>query len=91
MTDFFSKKVTIYNDVPKKDGEPRSIERHVISRCNIQGGIVEGADGTVANIDKSKTITTKDVAHYRSPMEYYSLPADQREGLFTADIDDFER
>ena len=47
MTDFWKQKVTIYNDIPKTAVEERHFDRFVIDKCNIQGGIVSKADGTV--------------------------------------------
>lgn len=89
MTDFFNQKVTIYNDIPSDNVNPRRFDRFVIEKCSIQGGYVEKADGTIQNIDNAQTVITKDVQHYKSPMEYAHLPVDEKDKYFTAQIDDF--
>lgn len=89
MTDFFNQKVTIYNDIPSDNVNPRRFDRFVIEKCSIQGGYVEKADGTIQNIDNAQTVITKDVQHYKSPMEYLRLPVDEKDKYFTAQIDDF--
>ena len=50
MTDLWKNKVTIFNDIPKNAVEDRHFDRFVIDKCNIQGGIVSKADGTIENI-----------------------------------------
>ena len=72
MTDFYKQKVTIYNDIQDNGVEDRHFDRFVIDKCNIQGGIVNEADGTISNIVNATTIITKDVEHYKSPLEYAS-------------------
>lgn len=89
MTDFFTKKVTIYNDIPKTAIEERHFDRFVIDLCNIQGGVVSKADGTIENIVNAQTIITKDVKRYKSPLEYATIPVDLREDFFTVQIGDF--
>lgn len=89
MTDLYNKKVTIYNDIPASDEAPRTFGRFVIELCNIQGGFVDKANGTVRNVVNAKTVITKDVAHYKSPLDYCKLSAEQRKDLFTAQIGDF--
>ena len=65
MTDLWKKKVTIYNDIPKTAVEERHFDRFVIEKCNIQGGIVSKADGTVENIINAVTVISKDVDRYK--------------------------
>ncbi len=89
MTDFFTQKVTIYNDIPKNAVEDRHFDRYVIEKCNIQGGIVHEADGTISNIVNAKTVITKDIEHYKSSMEYGTLPVDKRKDYYTVQIGDF--
>ena len=97
LTDKFSKKVTIYNDIPSLPlGVPpelattqRQFRRFVIENCTIQGGYVEKADGTIQNIANAKTVITKDIEHYKEPLEYYALTQDQKDDFYTIQIDDF--
>lgn len=89
MTDLWKQKVTIYNDIGKTAVEERHFDRFVIERCNIQGGIVSKADGTIENIVNAVSVITKDVDRYKSPLEYKSTPIDLREDFYTVQIDDF--
>lgn len=89
MTDLWKQKVTIYNDMPKTAVEDRRFDRFVIDLCNIQGGIVSRADGTVENIVNAISVITKDVEHYKSPLEYAKLPVDIRENFYTVQVGDF--
>ena len=89
MTSFWNKKVTIYNDIPKNAVEERHFDRFVIDSCNIQGGIVSKADGTIENIVNAVTVISKDVDHYKTPLEYAKLPVDIREGFYTVQVGDF--
>ena len=89
MTDLWKKKVTIYNDIPKTAVEERHFDRFVIEKCNIQGGIVSKADGTVENIVNAVTVISKDIERYKSPLEYAKLPVDIRENFYTAQVGDF--
>lgn len=89
MTDIFESKITIYNDIAKTAVEERHFDRFVIDKCNIQGGIVSKADGTIENIVNAVSVITKDVGHYKQPMEYAKLPVDIRENFYTAQVGDF--
>lgn len=89
MTDLWKHKVTIYNDIPKTAVEDRHFDRFVIEKCNIQGGIVSRADGTIENIVNAVTVITKDVEHYKKPLEYAKLPVDMKEDLYTVQVGDF--
>ena len=89
MTELFSRKVTIYNDIEKTPVEDRRFDRFVISNCNIQGGIVSRADGTVENIVNAVTVITKDTGRYKAQSEYKSIPVDLRNRYFTIQIGDF--
>ena len=89
MTDFFKQTVTIYNDIPKTAVEERHFDRFVIEKCNIQGGIVSKADGTIENIVNAVTVISKDVYRYKSPLEYAKLPSDIREEYYTVQVGDF--
>lgn len=89
MTDLWKKKVTIYNDIPKTAVEDRHFDRFVIDKCNIQGGIVSKADGTIENIVNAVTVISKDVDRYKEPLEYAKLPVDIRENFYTVQVGDF--
>ena len=89
MTNLFSQKVTIYNDVDADGVNPRRFDRFVIDFCNIQKGILQNADGTIEKVVNAQTITTKDVKHYKTPLEYALLPADEKDNYFTANVNDF--
>ena len=89
LTELFDKKVTIYNDIPSDNVNARRFDRFVIDKCSIQGGYVEKADGTIQNIVNAQTVVTKDVEHYKSPMEYAQLPADEKDKFYTVQVDDF--
>ena len=89
MTDLWKQKVTIYNDIPKTAVEERHFDRFVIDKCNIQGGIVSKADGTIENIVNAVTVISKDVDRYKAPLEYAKLPVDIRETFYTVQVGDF--
>ncbi len=89
MTDLWKHKATIYNDVPADAVNPRRFDRFVIDKCNIQGGIVSRADGTIENIVNAVTVITKDVEHYKQPLEYAKLPVDMKEDFYTVQVGDF--
>lgn len=89
MTDLWKQKVTIYNDIPKTAVEDRHFDRFVIDKCNIQGGIVSKADGTIENIVNAVTVISKDVDRYKAPLEYAKLPVDIRETFYTVQVGDF--
>ena len=89
MTDLWKQKVTIFNDIPKNAVEDRHFDRFVIDKCNIQGGIVSKADGTIENIVNAVSVITKDVEHYKQPMEYAKLPVDIRKDFYTVQVGDF--
>ena len=89
MTDLWKKKVTIYNDIPKTAVEDRHFDRFVIDKCNIQGGIVSKADGTIENIVNAVTVISKDVDRYKASLEYAKLPVDIRENFYTVQVGDF--
>ena len=89
MTDLWKQKVTIYNDIPKNAVEDRHFDRFVIDLCNIQGGIVSKADGTVENIVNAIMVISKDVDRYKTPLEYAQLPIDIREDFYTVQVGDF--
>ena len=89
MTDFFKQKVTIYNDIASDGVNPRRFDRFVIDLCNIQKGILQNADGTIEKVVNAQTIITKDIAHYKTPIEYAQLPVDEKDKYFTANVNDF--
>lgn len=89
MTDLWKQKVTIYNDIPKTAVEDRHFDRFVIDRCNIQKGMLQNADGTIEKVVNAQAIITKDIEHYKTPLEYALLPADEKDKYFTANVNDF--
>lgn len=89
MTDLWKQKVTVYNDIPKNAVEDRHFDRFVIDKCNIQGGIISKADGTIENIVNAVTVISKDVNRYKTPLEYAKLPVDIREDFYTVQVGDF--
>jgi hypothetical protein len=89
LTDLYTQKVTIYNDIPKNAVEERHFDKFVIDKCNIQGGLVNEANGTITNIVNAKSVITRDVKRYKTPLEYAGLPVDIRVDYFTAQIGDF--
>ena len=89
MMDLWKQKVTIYNDIPKNAVEDRHFDRFLIDKCNIQGGIVSKADGTIENIVNAVAVISKDVDRYKIPLEYAKLPVDIRENFYTVQVGDF--
>lgn len=89
MANLWKHKVTIYNDIPKTAVEDRHFDRFVIDLCNIQGGIVSKADGTIENIVNAVTVISKDVDRYKTPLEYAKLPVDIRGDFYTVQAGDF--
>ena len=89
MTDLWKQKVTIYNDIPKTAVEDRHFDRFVIDKCDIQKGMLQNADGTIEKVVNSQAIITKDIEHYKTPLEYALLPADEKDKYFTANVNDF--
>lgn len=89
MTNLYSQKVTIYNDVPATDAENRHFDRFVIENCTIQGGYVVQTDGTIQNVVNAQTVITKDISRYKPSMEYALIPVDLRAQYYTAQIGDF--
>ena len=89
VINFFDKKVTIYNDIPSDGVNARQFNRFVIDRCSIQKGAMQNADGTIEKVPNAIMIETKDVEHYKSPLEYSLLPADEKGKYFTANVNDF--
>lgn len=85
----FVDKVTIYNDIPSDGINLRRFDRFVIDKCLIYNQMAEGADGTVQKIINAQNVVTKDVEHYKSPLEYSQLAEDERENYYTVQIDDF--
>lgn len=89
MIDLWGSKVTIYNDIAADAVNDRRFDRCVISNCNIQGGIVSKADGTIENIVNAVTVITKDVDRYKSPSSYKETPIDLAKNFYTVQIGDF--
>lgn len=89
LLDLFKSKVTIFNDIKETGAESRHFDKFVIDLCQIQGGYVNRADGTVQNIVNAKTVITKDIKRYIPPSDYALLPVDQREDYFTVRVGDY--
>lgn len=89
LTDLYTQKVTIYNNIPKNAVEERHFDKFVIDKCNIQGGLVNEANGTITNIVNAKSVITRDVSRYKTPLEYAEIPVDLRVDYYTAQIGDF--
>lgn len=87
--DKFTHKVTIYNDIPADGVNLRRFGRFVIDRCLIYNQLSEKANGTINKVVNSQNVVTKDVEHYKSPLEYRLLAADEREDYFTVSPNDF--
>lgn len=89
MTEKFTKKVTIYNDIPFDGVNLRRFDRFVIERCLIYNQLAESADGTINKLVNTQNVVTKDVEHYKSPYEYSLLAEDERESFYTVRPNDF--
>ena len=89
MTDLFTKKVTIYNDIPADGVNNRTFNRFVIEKCAVYNQATEGADGTIQKVVNAQNVITKDVSRYKPPLEYAKLPADEKELYYTVQVDDF--
>lgn len=89
MTDLWKRKITIYNDIPADAVNDRRFDRYVIEKCNIQGGIVSKADGTIENIVNAVTVITRDMLNYVNPPAYKKIPLDLTENNYTVQIGDF--
>lgn len=87
--DLFTGKVTIYNDIPYDGVNLRRFDRFVIDKCLIYNQMAESADGTVQKIINAQNVITKDVEHYKTPLEYSQLAEDERENYYTVQVNDF--
>ena len=87
MTDFFTSKVTIYNDF--SIDKVRRFERFVIDKCQITGQLVESNNSTIRKVVNADTVITKDIAHYKSPVEYVKLAETERGNYYTVQTGDF--
>lgn len=87
--DKFTDKVTIYNDIASDGVNPRRFDRFVIDKCLVYDNLAESADGTIQRIVNAHNVITKDVEHYKTPLEYAQLPVDVKEGFYTVQVDDF--
>ena len=87
LTDLFSKKITIYNMIPKTTLVEQHWDRNVVEKCNIQGEYVTQIKGNIPNIVNVKTVYIRDTEHYLSPTEYDSTP--KPNDYFTARNGDF--
>ena len=87
MTDFFTSKVTIYNDISVD--KVRQFERFVIDKCQITGQLVENNNSTIRKAVNADTVITKDIKHYKSPIEYAKLAETERGKYYTAQTGDF--
>lgn len=88
MTDFWKSKVTIFNDIEAEGDNPRRFDKFVVEKCQITEQRVDKADGTVRSVVNVKTVTTKDVNRYKSPVEYAKLPIEERANFYTVQAGD---
>lgn len=88
-TDVFTKKITIFNDIPSDGVNLRRFDRFVIEKCMMYSELSESADETVSKIVNTQNIITKDIEHYKPPIEYAQLAEDERENFYTVRINDF--
>lgn len=89
MNEKFDSKVTIYNDIPSDGVNLRRFDRFVISKCLVYNQLTEGADGTIQRVINTQNVITKDIEHYKSPIEYMQLATDEKDSYYTVQIDDF--
>lgn len=89
MTDFFTDKVTIYNDITSAENGERCFVKTVIEKCQIAGGLTDKPQGTVGNTVNQKKVITRDTARYISPEEYRKMAQEARKGFFTVQTSDF--
>ncbi len=87
MTDFFTAKVTIYNDI--SIDKVRRFGRFVIDKCQITGQLVENNNSTIRKVVNVDTVITKDIKHYKSPVEYAKLAETERSKYYTVQTGDF--
>lgn len=89
MIDKYTHKVTIYNSIPADSVNPRRFDHFVIDRCLIYNQLSENVDGTIDKIVNTQNVVTRDVEHYKPPIEYRQLAADEREQFYTVSTNDF--
>ena len=89
MTALFTKKITIYNDIPADAVNPRRFGKFVVDKCMIYNQAMETADSTIQRVINSQNVITKDIKHYKTPIEYMMLPDDEKKNFYTVQIDDF--
>lgn len=90
LTDKFTEKVTIYNDVPADAVNPRTFHRFVINKCLMYEQLSEqNASNTIRKIINTNNVLTKDIEHYKKPRDFALLPADLKQHYFTVQPNDF--
>ena len=89
MVNLFDSKMTIYNDIPANAIEDRRFNRFVLDKCNVQGGRVSRADGTIENVVNAISVITKNIDEYLSPSEYLNTPSDIKAKRYTVQVGDF--
>ena len=89
MIEKFTDKFTIYNDIASDGVNPRRFDRFVINKCLFYEQLAESADGTIQKIINAQNVITKDIEHYKTPLEYARLPLDLKENYYTVQVDDF--
>lgn len=88
MTDIFTEKVTLFHD-NSASGSSRSFVRVVIDKCQISGLTVEKNNSTVRNVVNAKTVISKDIARYKSPVEYENLEENEKSKFYSVSAGDF--
>ena len=89
MTELFTQKVTIYNDIASDGVNPRRFDRFVIDKCMLYNQATESSDSTISKVINAQNVVTKDVEYYKTPLEYARLPADEKDKYFTVQVNDF--
>lgn len=89
MTDFYTEKVTIYNDITSDGETERRFDRFVLDKCSVQRGYISKTDGTVQNIVNAVNVLTKKIDNYKPPSEYYKLSPELHDKFYTVQVGDF--
>lgn len=89
MTDFYTDKVTIYNDITSAGETERRFDRFILDKCSVQGGYISKTDGTIQNIVNAVNVLTKRTDTYKPPSEYYQLPIKDHNKYYTVQVGDF--
>ncbi len=89
MIDLWTRKVTLYRDVPKQGGTPRHFERRIINKCYIETSQIDSATDTVKKDFSGAMVITKDVNRYKATDEYMAMSQQEQMENFTVSVGDF--